>query len=290
MSNRRAIRNKRNASRSDAKSLGSASSNASEGSPRPNTGEPSVNNTQPTSAMSPQDGALGPGQGEKTRETIWSKIIGFRRMSPFEFYMVVLTWSSLAVALSAAAFVNFQVREMRTSGEDTRKLANATIQLAQDQEAANRPWIGVHFRVHGFDKGSDPEVTFTTYNCGKSAAFITRSVYIASPNKPTGSDVSAAVPNMVNGIGASGLSAPGDSTDIPLAIQKSAVSAENMKAYGQKGRDFYLYAEIDYSDVFTKMKHWTHFCVQYRPYGSEGKNSGFFPCQFFNDTDDLAQR
>ena len=55
-----------------------------------------------------------------------------------------------------------------------------------------------------------------------------------------------------------------------------------MKGFGAGSPPFRVYAKIEYTDVRTSSKYWTHVCWRYTP-SNTAVNGGFSNCTEYND-------
>jgi hypothetical protein len=68
----------------------------------------------------------------------------------------------------------------------------------------------------------------------------------------------------------------------PRLITNGQPTDELIKHLGAREETFFVYAKIEYTDVRSGQKHFTHACVQYNP-TTIGTAAGFFGCEVYNE-------
>jgi uncharacterized repeat protein (TIGR01451 family) len=162
--------------------------------------------------------------------------------------------------------------------------ANQTLALAANIANANtlqadRPWMGAYFNVDGFAVGKTPTYTVTFVNTGKRPAKVTLTQTLSTSvdfgAKPTYRtyDVTPSTSFVV----------PGQTlTASWKEPQMNPISEEYMKAFESGSPSFRVYAKIEYTDVRTNSKYWTHVCWRYTP-SQTAVDRGFSNCTEYND-------
>lgn len=139
--------------------------------------------------------------------------------------------------------------------------------------------MGAYFSVDGFAAGKTPTYTVTFINSGKRPAKVTLTqtldtdVYIgANPTYPP-EDMTPSTSFIVPG-------------QLLAASWKdphtNPISEELMKALDSGNPPLRVYAKIEYTDVRTNGKYWTHVCWRYTP-ARTAVNGGFSNCTEYND-------
>jgi hypothetical protein len=162
-----------------------------------------------------------------------------------------------------------------------------TSRLARDAEVANanaleadRPWIGAVFSISDFSAGKTPVFNVTFQNSGKRPARITLTQTL-SINKDFGEDP---------------IYAPYDTTPSTTFVVPgqpvisswkgkdllSPISEVLMKQLDAEIVPFRIYAKIEYTDIRTSKKYWTHACWRYLPLHT-AMHEGFGNCNEYND-------
>jgi len=145
---------------------------------------------------------------------------------------------------------------------------------------ADRPWMGASFSVDGFAAGKTPTYTVTFVNSGKRPARVTLTQTLAA----------------LFDFGVSPIYRPYDTTPStsfvvpgqPIAAswrddeKLNPISDELMKTLNSNAVPFRIYAKIEYTDMRTHAKYWTHACWRYTP-SHTAINSGFSNCTEYND-------
>jgi hypothetical protein len=234
----------------------------------------------------------------------------------------VMVWATCVIAagtLVSAGAIYLQWREMVNGGSDTTAikiaaqkqadaaqrfsdtaaLINSSIgdavgklnsqavamsRLASDTEKANynvieadRPWMGASLSITDFESGKTPTYTVMFINSGKRPTRVTLTQTLAgfvdfkdSPQyRPydTTPSISLVVPNQ------------------PLAASwknEHPISDEQWKGINSGEIPFRIYAQIQYSDMRTNARYWTHLCWRYTPTHT-AINGGFSNCSEYNE-------
>ena len=162
-----------------------------------------------------------------------------------------------------------------------------TSRLARDAEIANtnaldadRPWIGASFNISDFAADKTPVFTITFQNSGKRPAKITLSQTLAVDRDFGGDPIYERYDTT-----------PSVSFIVPGQVFISSWKGRNylspiseilMKQMDAEIVPFRVYAQIEYTDVRTNARHWTHVCWRYLPLHTT-INGGFGNCSEYND-------
>jgi hypothetical protein len=208
----------------------------------------------------------------------------YRRAS---FFVTSLTLGAIVVY---AALVRWQYREMVNTRLQMQGAIDAANRSATAAETANtnavaseRPWVGMTFAIQDFEKSKHPRYVIQFTNTGRRPAkvrlargysktykvFPQHPAYLQEPGNI--SSTAVIVPNATL--------THADTIDFPSETEL----AELRKFPRQE--TLYIYASIDYEDVFTHASHWTHGCWQYYPeYG--GPFGSWVNCPTYNEVDE----
>jgi len=169
-----------------------------------------------------------------------------------------------------------QIQKQAAAAEVANNLARRTLQSAIDAE---RPWVGITFRIQDWTIGRNASATAIFTNSGRRPAKVTRvqfdsSEYAILPDSPRyrrniRNSALLILPN-------------GSVTNTqPLGI----VTQPQLENLGLRRHTFFIYASVDYEDVSTRSVHWTHSCWQYLP-GVQNTANRFGKCSTYNDVDE----
>ena len=201
----------------------------------------------------------------------------------------LLFFATAAVFVAAGTYANVarlqkntmdatlgQVQKQVAAAEVANNLARRSLQSAIDAE---RPWVGITFRIQDWTIGRNPSATATFTNSGRRPAKVTRvqfdsNEYVVLPDSPRYRR------NIRN---SSLLILPNGSVTNtqPLGV----VTQPQLDDLGLRRHTFFIYASIDYEDVSTRSVHWTHGCWQYLP-GVQNTATRFAKCSTYNDVDE----
>jgi hypothetical protein len=149
----------------------------------------------------------------------------------------------------------------------------------------DRPWVGIVFNVADWVPDKTPVATVYFVNSGRRPAQIIETEldsgdFESLPNPP----IYTALPNDVRG---SGLILPNSNANNTKTFEKLTTS--RLEQLGSRKKAFFIYASIDYKDVKTGQKHWTHGCIRYLP-GFTNAMNGFVNCTEYNQSDEEAKK
>jgi hypothetical protein len=200
-----------------------------------------------------------------------------------------LLFSATAAALVAAGiFANIaqlqkatmdltlgQIQKQVAAAEVSNNLARRSLQSAIDAE---RPWVGITFRIQDWAIGRNASAIAILTNSGRRPAKITRvqfdnNEYTAFPDGP----------RYRRNIRNSTLILPNGSltNTQPLGV----VTQSELDDLGLRRHTFFIYSSVEYEDVLTHAVHWTHGCWQYLP-AVQNTASRFVKCSAYNDVDE----
>lgn len=172
------------------------------------------------------------------------------------------------------------VEKLKIQATSNQTLAQAANTANTNTLEADRPWMGASFSVIDFAVGKTPAYTVTFINSGKRPTRVTLTQTLAVPAD----------------FGASPVYRPYDMTPSttfvvpgqPMAAswkdddKLNPISDELMKAFDSGVVPFRIYAKIEYTDMRTHARYWTHVCWRYTP-SRTAVNGGFSNCSEYND-------
>jgi len=181
---------------------------------------------------------------------------------------------------NAVTQLNLQATRLQGSVEQATRLANATDKANANVLNADRPWMGAAFGVDKFTSGATPTYTVVFTNSGKRPARVTltevTSVLVDYGNNPVyppydvTPSISVAVPGQ-----------PLTTTWKEVNAAMNPIGDTLLKSLAA-GSPFRVYAKIEYTDIRTNAKYWTHACWRYTP--NQSPNAiGFSNCTEYND-------
>jgi hypothetical protein len=168
-----------------------------------------------------------------------------------------------------------QIQKQVAAAEVTNNLARRSLQTAIDAE---RPWVGITFRIQDWTVGKNANATAVFTNGGRRPAKATRvqfdsSEYVVLPDSPRyRRNIKNPTLILPNGSFAN---------TQPLGV----LTQPQLGDLGLRHHTFFIYASVDYEDVLTHSVHWTHGCWQYLP-GVQNTASRFVRCPAYNDIDE----
>lgn len=200
----------------------------------------------------------------------------------------LLFLATAAAFIAAGIYANFarlekmtmdatlgQIQKQVVAAEVANNLARRSLQSAIDAE---RPWVGITFRIQDWTIGKSASAIANVTNNGRRPAKVTRvqfdsNQYAVFPDSP----------RYRRNIRNSTLILPNGSltNTQPLGV----VTQSELDDFGLRRHTFFIYASVDYEDVLTHAAHWTRGCVQYFP-GAQSTTSKFVKCSTYNDVDE----
>lgn len=186
-------------------------------------------------------------------------------------------------AKNAAQAMADQVKKLQAGVAQTSRLANATEVANTNALEADRPWVGIFLSVKDFEVGKTPTYTVTFLNTGKRPAKIalTQTLSVAADHGEN--PLYAPYDSTPSG----GVVVPGQTTVASWTDARDRemqpISDARMKLFTSAiaALPFRVYARVEYSDLRTNYKYWTHSCWRYVP--AMQNNSGFVNCSEYND-------
>jgi hypothetical protein len=168
-----------------------------------------------------------------------------------------------------------QIQKQVVAAEVANNLARRSLQSAIDAE---RPWVGITFRIQDWTVGKSASAIANVTNNGRRPAKVTRvqfdsNQYAVFPDSP----------RYRRNIRNSTLILPNGSltNTQPLGV----VTQSELDDFGLRHHTLFIYASVDYEDVLTHAAHWTRGCLQYFP-GAQSTTSKFVKCSTYNDVDE----
>lgn len=191
-----------------------------------------------------------------------------------------VTQATQTTNLAAAA--STQTTELRDSIKQAARLASATEIANANAMQADRPWLGAVLSIKDFEVGKKMTVDIIFNNSGRRPAYAYSilshgGVYQQFPDPETQYDYS--------GSPSTGLIVPGSYQQSETVLD-TAFSQEVMDALNRGPTIYFIFGKIEYRDVRTNEKHWTHVCYRYHPEQAKSFLYGFRQCAEYNDTDD----
>jgi hypothetical protein len=168
-----------------------------------------------------------------------------------------------------------QIQKQVAGAEVANNLARRPIQSVIDAE---RPWVGITFRIQDWTIGRNASAIATFTNGGRRPAKLTRvqidaNEYSAFPDNP----------RYRRNIKNSSLILPNGSLTNTQSL--GVLTQAKLEDLGLRGHTLFIYASVDYEDVLTRSIHWTHGCWQYLP-AVQNTASRFVKCLTYNDVDE----
>lgn len=200
----------------------------------------------------------------------------------------LLFLATAAAFVAAGVYANFarlqkmtmdatlgQIQKQVVAAEVANNLARRSLQSAIDAE---RPWVGITFRIQDWTIGKSASAIANVTNNGRRPAKVTRvqfdsNQYAVFPDSP----------RYRRNIRNSTLILPNGSltNTQPLGV----VTQSELDDFGLRHHTFFIYASVDYEDVLTHAAHWTRGCLQYLS-GAQSTTSKFVKCSTYNDVDE----
>ncbi len=205
-----------------------------------------------------------------------------------DWIMAIATVCILFASVVQAVAIFKQYREMQGASkqtDDMLKLVQAQIgaanRLADEANRANqngvmaeRPWIGLQEIQFG-QVGSIQVINLLFANSGQRPGRVFSSEvqagYFAKfPDNPKY--------NRMYNEPSTTLVLPRTQMSLPLEMPVAEFAAIDRVP----GKTFFVYAHVEYEDVRTHERHWTHYCTRHSPTTAHGHN-GFVECRTYND-------
>jgi len=177
--------------------------------------------------------------------------------------------------------LNNQVSQLTRGSDQTARLASATERSNANVTDADRPWMSSMLSVSNFEIGKKPIFTWTYTNSGKRPAKITlqanrEQMLSGFPKVPDSS-------YLLGATGSTNFIVPGQSMFAVSELDQT-LTKETFDFLEQHPQvQFFAFAKVEYVDVKTNAKYWTHMCARYIPKMRSLANSGFLNCAEYND-------
>ncbi len=217
---------------------------------------------------------------------------GQQKRDWFDYAKFVGEIIGLGVLIAYTTFAALQWCQMKRATDLAQKangdawtLANRANQTAIDSE---RPWVGTTFTIQDWTVGRAPVAHVAFVNSGRRPAKITDAWFDAGdfkvfPRNPFhGRDYPA-----IHNVNSVGLILPNANLTNTRVLDR--LTQARLDELAARQHTFFIYASIEYEDVLTHAKHWTHACWQYLP-GFQNDKSGFVNCATYNDIDAMTPR
>jgi len=181
---------------------------------------------------------------------------------------------------TAVGKLNLQAEKLEASVRQAERLAKATEEANANVVNSDRPWMGTSFGVDSFASGATPTYTVVFTNSGKRPARVmltqTMSSLVDYGNKPVypSYDVTPSI----------SVAVPGQPLTTTWKETNTAMNpiSDVLLRLLAAGGPFRVYANIEYTDIRTDIKYWTHACWRYTP--NQSPNAiGFSNCPEYND-------
>jgi hypothetical protein len=180
----------------------------------------------------------------------------------------------------AVGKLNLQAGALNQSVKEATRLAIATEKANANAVNAERPWIGIRIEVSNFVKGGKPVAVFTTTNSGRRPALLLRTVFATGEFSRF-----PFIPNYGSGPRSTTLELPGASATSTIFIPEITVSEEGLRKLDAGASQYFAFGDVEYEDLASQTKHWTHACVFYAP-KTDIYDAGFNNCPTYNETDE----
>jgi hypothetical protein len=174
-----------------------------------------------------------------------------------------------------------QLGKLDESTKQSSRLADATEKANANVLEADRPWMSAWVQVADFEAGKKPVYTFTFVNTGKRPAKTTLTAnrensYLGFPSDPDKQYIFDTAPS-------TNFVVPGQPVISTLTADKELTQQE-LDFYAAQSRvEFFAFAKVEYTDVRTNAKYWTHVCLRYLPKFRSLGNEGFRNCAEYSD-------
>lgn len=170
-----------------------------------------------------------------------------------------------------------QVDKQEANVQQTKRLANETHAANQNVVESDRPWLGIVIDISDFVAGHTPKKNLTVVNSGRRPALISKLTsdgdYFTnmSENPPYREEH----PNQL-------LIVPGLHFESNVDLfQSGKLEPQLLDDLNRGRRRFFSYAKVEYRDVRSGKKHFTHACVTYHP-ATLGAAAQFAGCDIYN--------
>ncbi len=185
--------------------------------------------------------------------------------------------ASANAAGKAAEAMAAEVNKLKSAVAETHALVMAAQTANTNAVSAERPWIGASIQVEDFEPGKVPVYAIRFVNTGRRPARVTltagfAAAYSKFPEHP---------PYLFDTAPSTSILTPGG-TSLTTWRGKSKLTAADISIFRSGPQRFFVYGEIDYSDIGSDKPFWTHVCSQYMP-SVTPLNDGFVNCSKYNE-------
>lgn len=180
----------------------------------------------------------------------------------------------------AVSKLDVQASELGKGATQTGRVADETRKANQNVLETDRPWFGATLSVDNFEVGKIPVITVVFSNSGKRPAKITLAqtsskFFTDFPEKPPfGSDTPPST----------AIVAPGGTLVTKFNSFRANLSQDVLDAANAGNPSYFIYSDLEYTDVILNKQHWAHFCWQYIG-NSLALAKAFYGCHQYNETD-----
>jgi hypothetical protein len=181
---------------------------------------------------------------------------------------------------TAVGKLNLQATQLEASVRQAARLAKATEEANANVINSDRPWMGAMFGVNGFASGATPTFTVVFTNSGRRPAKVTLTE-VASVLRDYGNNPVYPPYDITPSISVAVPGQPLTTTWKEKDVAMTPIGDALLKLLAE-GAPFRIYANVEYTDIRTDTKYWTHACWRYTP--NQSPNAiGFSNCAEYND-------
>ena len=178
---------------------------------------------------------------------------------------------------TAVGKLNLQAKSLQSSVGQATRLATATEKANAYVLGADRPWMGGTIQVSDFETNKTPTYTVVFTNTGKRPAKTTLTETLSVPIDYGDEPVYLAFDTTPS----AAIVVPGQ--PVSATWQEKVPMDSALMALLDDGKvPFRIYAHVEYTDLRTGDKYWTHVCWRFMPKHPPG-TFGFTNCAEYND-------
>ncbi len=178
-----------------------------------------------------------------------------------------------------------QADKLDASVKQASRLAKDTEEANANALQADRPWMGGYIQVSDFEADKKPTYTIVFTNSGRRPAHIDFSgaredwypAFPADPDREYWARVTDEQPS-------TNVVVPGQQV---IMVSQGTTPLTPVDLTWASTLDsthvFFVFADVNYTDLRTNEKHWTHICERYYPKMKTDKDAGFRNCKEYND-------
>jgi hypothetical protein len=179
----------------------------------------------------------------------------------------------------AVSKLNLQAGALNNSVQQASRLADDTEAANQNVVEADRPWMGAYINVTNFSVGKKPNITANFLNSGKRPArldlsAITEEAREMFPKNPDAEYIFDTTPSR-------SVIVPGQTSTMSQTLAE--VTQANLDSLNDGKFTYFIFAKVEYRDLRTSQRHWTHICMRYMPKMKSDTDNGFRNCEEYND-------